>query len=342
MSSIFSASINQLLERVYRSYTPEPAAREGGGKDFAKLIGDLDKPNQSRDLALNIPQDLGEVCELPAFGPEVLTNLTLGEKGSAHHFQPVAYSTTISANQTALPVAALTPVSIPSSDTSVKALTSPRTELAAPPSAPELLTAKRVRIDSYEKVANAESSKKPTKVEELTAIINKAGASHSIDPALSLAVAKAESALQVYAVSQDGHASKGLFQLLDSTGREMMQRLGRKDEYRPFDPKQNSELGVAYLNRLHNLFGKESNLGYNIRTVPARNAENLEKLAVAAFNAGEGRVAKAQARAKSLGKDPAEYSAIEPHLPPSTRVYVRRVLDIRLTLNGSAKVNESV
>ena len=66
-----------------------------------------------------------------------------------------------------------------------------------------------------------------------------------------------------------------------------------------------------------------------MRTVPVSSAENLEKLAVAAFNAGEGNVARAQARARSFGKDPTEFSSVEPFLPASTRSYVQKVSQLR-------------
>ena len=337
MSSIFLSSVSKLIERVYRKGSEAPGATRGADETFARLLGDLENPQKH----LEILGDPDAECELPTLQNDVLTNLTLGEKSIPSAPMIVAPIATPYPGSIDLPVAKLTPVSVPPSDTAVKGLTPQLQVRASAPASPEILTARKVLINSYLK-SEPTQSPKLSKLDEIREIIHQAGAKHGIDPNLSFAVAKAESALQVYAVSKDGHKSKGLFQLLDSTARDMMDRIGSTEQYKPFDPTQNSQIGVAYLRRLHNLFNKESNLGYNIHTVPARSAADLEKLAVAAFNAGEGRVAKAQAKAKSLGKDPSDYAAVEPHLPPSTRSYVRHVLDIRVALNSKTKVDETV
>lgn len=162
-------------------------------------------------------------------------------------------------------------------------------------------------------------------------LVADAGEEHGIDPALSLSVIKAESNFNAVAVSSDGHASKGLMQLLDSTGKEMMSRLGKEDErYSPFDPELNVDLGVGYLKHLHQVFSSETELGGNLKSVPAANSTSLEKLAVAAYNAGEGRVAAAQQRAARAGLDPSRYEAIERYLPETTQDYVKRVINSRL------------
>ncbi len=168
-------------------------------------------------------------------------------------------------------------------------------------------------------------------------LVSKAGLEYGIDPKLSMGVIKAESNFNPRAVSSDGFASKGLMQLLDSTGTEMMGRLGIEDNYSPFDPEQNVELGVGYLRRLHDLFSTENKLGGNLKTFAAANSSSLEKLAVAAYNAGEGRVASAQQRASRKGKDPGEYSNIEPYLPEITRQYVSKVMAHRATNDLKAR-----
>ena len=144
-----------------------------------------------------------------------------------------------------------------------------------------------------------------------------------------MAVVARESSFNPKAVSSDGHASKGLFQLLDRTGRDLLNRLGLESEYKPFDPEQNVYLGVGYLRHLHDIFSKETELPNRTTTVVAANTSSLEKLAVAAFNAGEGRVASAQQRALQAGKDPSQYDHIEDYLPESTQQYVSRVLEAK-------------
>jgi soluble lytic murein transglycosylase-like protein len=63
--------------------------------------------------------------------------------------------------------------------------------------------------------------------------------------------------------------------------------------------------------------------------VSAANSSSLEKLAVAAFNAGQGRVASAQQRAQRDGKNPADFAQVEAYLPQSTQEYVQRVMSKR-------------
>jgi len=190
---------------------------------------------------------------------------------------------------------------------------------------PSFVGARRVRSGQ----GNLSRMPHAERVSMLSPLISETGRRYGIDPALGLAVVSAESSFDVNAVSRDGHASKGLFQLLDSTGMERMRILGLDREYDPFDPELNVELGVNYLHYLKNIFSTETALNNNHSTVPAANSASLEKLAVAAFNAGEGRVASAQARSARAGLDPSEYANVERYLPESTRTYVARVSDFK-------------
>jgi len=52
----------------------------------------------------------------------------------------------------------------------------------------------------------------------------------------------------------------------------------------------------------------------------------LEKLAVAAFNAGEGRVAASQSAAVKAGEDPSQFADVARYLPESTQEYVLKVM----------------
>lgn len=162
--------------------------------------------------------------------------------------------------------------------------------------------------------------------EDALAYIQPSSYEHGVDPALSLAVAYAESDLNTNAVSQDGHASKGLFQLLDSTGKDLHQRLNRIGNYDPFDPAINADLGVSYLKHLHDVFSAQTPLPNGTSTFPAANSAELEKLAVAAYNFGEGNLASIQARVYAKGNNPGIYSNVETYLPNITRKYVARVL----------------
>ena len=160
-------------------------------------------------------------------------------------------------------------------------------------------------------------------------LVSDHGVEQGIDPALSMALVSVESAFNPTAVSSDGHYSKGLFQLLDRTGKLMLEDAGLNRPYDPFDPALNSQLGVRYLRRLHDMFSTENELSNGVRTVAAANSASLEKLAVAAYNAGEGRVAWAQQRAIANGANASVYDAVERYLPASTQEYVRKVTAAR-------------
>lgn len=196
------------------------------------------------------------------------------------------------------------------------------------PTVPTIVSSRRYALPQGRELASIVLDKK-----EIKDIIITAGKYHGIDPSLGLAVAQAESSLRPDAVSSDGFASKGVFQLLDSTAADMRELTGIQEAYKPFDPSMNSFLGMAYLRRLHNIFSQDTSLSRQTSTVAAKTAADLEKIAVAAYNAGEGNVARAQAKAKSLGKDPSVYNAIEPHLPAITRGYVKKVTELRAELS---------
>ncbi|MCB0339356.1 MAG: transglycosylase SLT domain-containing protein [Bdellovibrionales bacterium] len=189
---------------------------------------------------------------------------------------------------------------------------------------PTLLEAKRTpHVDEFASLSLAEREKR------VAPLISDSASKAGIDPSLALAVAHVESALNPNAISKDGFASKGLFQLLDSTGKQQLDRVSGGKAYDPFNPEQNSVLGVSYLRYLHEIFSSDTSLPNGANTVAAANSTSLENLAVAAYNAGEGRVASAQARARAQGLDPSEYSSIEPYLPESTQQYVRRVGQVK-------------
>jgi soluble lytic murein transglycosylase-like protein len=98
------------------------------------------------------------------------------------------------------------------------------------------------------------------------------------------------------------------------------------ERYDPFNPDLNIRLGTSYLRYLHDIFKTKTDLPNKLQTRPAADERSLEKLAVAAFNAGEGRVASAQMRCEKVGKDPGYYEQVAPFLPRSTREYVGKVV----------------
>lgn len=97
---------------------------------------------------------------------------------------------------------------------------------------------------------------------QLNQLIDQAAARHEVDPHLVRSVVAVESNFNPYAVSPKG--AQGLMQLIPATAR----RFGVTN---PFDPASNLEAGVRYLKYLKDLFQDE-------------------RLALAAYNAGEGAV----------------------------------------------------
>ena len=190
---------------------------------------------------------------------------------------------------------------------------------------PTVLEVKRIDIQHAPVIAERQVPQLAT--QEIRARLHSLSEKVGLDPALSMAVVKAESSFNTTAVSSDGHASKGLFQLLDTTGKFLLSKAGDTERsYDPFNPDLNMELGTSYLRYLHDIFRAPTDLPNKLRTHKAVDETSLEKLAVAAFNAGEGRVASAQNRSERAGRDPTHYDHVAPFLPRSTREYVTRVI----------------
>lgn len=118
---------------------------------------------------------------------------------------------------------------------------------------------------------------------EYDAIIRECAGTHDVEPALVKAVIRAESGFDPHAVSRAG--ARGLMQLLPRTARSH----GATNLH---DPRQNIEAGVRHLRMLLDKY------------------ENDPKLALAAYNAGAGAVAR--------------YKGLPPYR--ETRSYVAKVL----------------
>jgi len=98
----------------------------------------------------------------------------------------------------------------------------------------------------------------------IEAIVERTARAYDVDPALVHSIIKVESNYNPYAISNKG--AEGLMQLIPATAK----RMGAKNS---FNPKENIEAGVRYYKYLRDMFGDD-------------------RLALAAYNAGEGAVAK--------------------------------------------------
>lgn len=96
--------------------------------------------------------------------------------------------------------------------------------------------------------------------------------------------------------------AKGAMQILDSTGKWIMKKLGRDPkDWNPFDEQLNKEAGAWYLNYLNQKFGEP-------------------RLALAAYNWGEGNLSKLMKRLNTK-----DFDKIFSSLPKETRGYVTNI-----------------
>jgi soluble lytic murein transglycosylase-like protein len=155
-----------------------------------------------------------------------------------------------------------------------------------------------------------------------------------VEPRLAEAVARAESNLDQDARSPDG-LSVGAFQMKVPTRAEMQRRFAR--EGIGVSLADEVTLGVGYLDYLDRVFARRAVLDDAGRTTTAvPNDAERRRFAIAAYNAGEGRVAAAQDAAGAAGGDPRRFDHVRPFLPPITQRYVERVL--AFAANDSAAI----
>lgn len=158
---------------------------------------------------------------------------------------------------------------------------------------------------------------------DLAGSIERASGAVGVPPALAVAVAIAESSLNPAAQAADG-LSSGTFQVRPSTAADM-RRLIQEGGVPRAPGVEDVTLGVTYLRHLDDLFSQDTPLRPGLSTVAVADAAERRNFAVAAFNAGQGRVAGAQAKVARLGGDPTSFAQVRRHLPSITQTYVDRV-----------------
>ena len=101
-----------------------------------------------------------------------------------------------------------------------------------------------------------------------------------------------------------------------------------------FDIDRASSAAARYLKDLNTWFSEKTSLGGGVYTVPVRSISERKEFVLGAFNAGEGRVARAQHLAQEDGKDPHLWNEVVnyiaaakagPKKQEETRAYVEMV-----------------
>lgn len=147
----------------------------------------------------------------------------------------------------------------------------------------------------------------PARAAALMPRLREAFAAEGVPPELAW-IAEAESSLNPVARSPAG--AKGLFQLMPATAQSLGLATFLPDERT--DPEKSARAAARYLRTLHGRFGDWP-------------------LALAAYNAGEGRVGRTLA-----ARGAKDFSAIAGHLPAETRMYVPKVCALIATRAGVA------
>lgn len=164
---------------------------------------------------------------------------------------------------------------------------------------------------------------------ELFARIKRAACHFGVDPAIGKGIAWTESRFNQNARSPDG-LSYGAFQLTRVTAEVMRARLAETSIGLPLHDEVT--LGIGYLRYLDRLFARRTVLDNAGRTTtPVTDPVERWRFAIAAYNAGEGRVAGAQRQAAALGRNPTRFDDVRPLLPPITRRYVDTVITFGAT-----------
>lgn len=102
----------------------------------------------------------------------------------------------------------------------------------------------------------------------------------------------------------------GHFQFTSDAATRYGLRVSKENDQR-FDIDRASSAAARYLKDLHTMFSKDTGLPGGRRTVAVKDAIERKKFVLGAFNAGEGRIARAQRLAEQAGKNPRVWSDVQ-------------------------------
>ena len=119
-------------------------------------------------------------------------------------------------------------------------------------------------------------------------------------------------------------SAAGHFQFIPETAKRYGLSVSKHNDQR-FDIDYAASAAARYLKDLDTMFSKRTTLSRQRETITVASASERKQFVLGAFNAGEGRIARAQRLAAQAGKDPQLWSDVAAYLAEETRRYVETV-----------------
>lgn len=105
----------------------------------------------------------------------------------------------------------------------------------------------------------------------------------------------------------------GHFRLENATAKEYKLVVSKNNDQR-FDIDYASSAAARYLKDIDSAFSKRTVLSKGITSIPVKNASERKKFILAAYNGGQGRIARAQQLAEQAGEDPQLWNDVKKFL----------------------------
>ena len=122
-----------------------------------------------------------------------------------------------------------------------------------------------------------------------------------------------ESSFGVNLGKRGSSGAAGHFQIEATTAIGYGATLTNQNDQR-FDIDLASLIATRYIKNLNNIFGKKSTIFGTLSSIPISDLNQRKLFVIAAYNAGEGRIVRAQAAAKEDGKNPQKWSDVKQYL----------------------------
>ena len=119
-------------------------------------------------------------------------------------------------------------------------------------------------------------------------------------------------------------SAAGHFQFTPETAKRYRLSVSKNNDQR-FDIDYASSAAARYLKDLDTMFSKRTTLSRQRETIAVVGGSERKKFVLGAFNAGEGRIARAQRLAEKAGKNPQLWSDVAAYLARETKQYVETV-----------------